>query len=143
MDPAVPVQGAWQSAVPTQTARRPAVPAPIIWQAARPSQAALWPGSVAAVAEGVPHTDAGPAAGEARTGAPETAASTGMDSEELRKLIGNSGDEATPHAKRPADLDDPDSLRELADKVYPQLRRLLRGELLADRERAGLLSELS
>ena len=45
--------------------------------------------------------------------------------------------------KRPADLDDPASLDELAAKVYPRLRRLLRGELITDRERAGLLADLS
>ncbi|MGD0556578.1 MAG: DUF4157 domain-containing protein [Streptosporangiaceae bacterium] len=45
--------------------------------------------------------------------------------------------------KRVADLDDPVSLDELARKVYPRLRRLLRVELLADRERAGLLGDLS
>ncbi len=45
--------------------------------------------------------------------------------------------------KRLADLDDPVSLDELARKVYPRLRRLLRVELLADRERAGLLGDLS
>jgi hypothetical protein len=45
--------------------------------------------------------------------------------------------------RRPADLDDPTSLDELTRKIYPRLRRLLKGELLADRERAGLLSDFS
>jgi Domain of unknown function (DUF4157) len=46
-------------------------------------------------------------------------------------------------SERPADLDDPVSLDELASKVYPLLRSMLRGELLVDRERAGLLADIS
>jgi len=116
MDPAAPVQGAWPAAAPTQTTWRPA------W----PGQAALLPGPAAAVAGGTPLPDAAPAPGAARTGTTEATADRVAESP----------------ATRPADLDDPVSLDELADKVYRRFRRLLRGELLADHERAGLLGEL-
>jgi Domain of unknown function (DUF4157) len=56
--------------------------------------------------------------------------------EHCERLIELSGE-------RPADLDDPVSLDELASKVYPLLRSMLRGELLVDRERAGLLADIS
>jgi hypothetical protein len=45
--------------------------------------------------------------------------------------------------QRPADLDDPASLDELTSMVYPRLRSMLRSELLVDRERAGLLADIS
>jgi hypothetical protein len=43
--------------------------------------------------------------------------------------------------ERPVDLDDPISLDELATKLFARLRRLLRSDLLIDRERAGLLAD--
>jgi hypothetical protein len=43
--------------------------------------------------------------------------------------------------KRTVDLNDSRSIGELAAKLYQPLRGLLRGELIVDRERAGLLSD--
>ena len=43
--------------------------------------------------------------------------------------------------KRTVDLNDSRSIGELATKLYQPLRGLLRGELIVDRERAGLLSD--
>jgi hypothetical protein len=44
-------------------------------------------------------------------------------------------------AQRPANLDNVLDMEELAVKVYQRLRGLLRGELIVDRERAGLLTD--
>jgi hypothetical protein len=44
-------------------------------------------------------------------------------------------------SQRPADLDDPVELDELAAKLYRRLRAKLRLELIVDRERAGLLTD--
>lgn len=43
--------------------------------------------------------------------------------------------------QRLANLDDSTDLDELAEKIYHRLRDMLRGELLVDRERAGLLTD--
>ena len=43
--------------------------------------------------------------------------------------------------QRLANLDDSTNLDELAEKIYHRLRDMLRGELLVDRERAGLLTD--
>jgi hypothetical protein len=45
-------------------------------------------------------------------------------------------------AQRPLDMDDPADLDELARRLYPKLHRELRLELLVDRERSGLLSDI-
>jgi hypothetical protein len=45
-------------------------------------------------------------------------------------------------AQRPLDMDDPAGLDELARRLYPRLHRELRLELLVDRERSGLLSDI-
>jgi hypothetical protein len=44
-------------------------------------------------------------------------------------------------AQRPANLDNVLDMEELAVKLYHRLRGLLRGELIVDRERAGLLTD--
>jgi hypothetical protein len=44
-------------------------------------------------------------------------------------------------AQRPANLDDVLHMEELAVKLYHRLRTMLRGELIVDRERAGLLTD--
>lgn len=62
---------------------------------------------------------------------------------QLSGLIANAGRLTELCAQRPADLDDPVSLDELSTKVYQRLRGMLRGELLVDRERAGLLADIS
>jgi Domain of unknown function (DUF4157) len=67
----------------------------------------------------------------------------GVAREEMAGLIENASRLAELSAMRPADLDDPVSLDELASRVYPRLRGLLRGELLIDRERSGLLADPS
>jgi hypothetical protein len=43
--------------------------------------------------------------------------------------------------QRSPDLDDALDMDELAGKLYPRLRGLLRGELIVDRERAGTLAD--
>jgi Domain of unknown function (DUF4157) len=54
---------------------------------------------------------------------------------ELRDRVGELA------SRRPADLDDPVELDELAAKLYRRLRSKLRLELIVDRERAGLLTD--
>jgi hypothetical protein len=63
--------------------------------------------------------------------------------EQLSGLIANAERLTELCAERPANLDDPVSLDELSSKVYQRLRGMLRGELLVDRERAGLLADIS
>jgi hypothetical protein len=112
--------------------------------------------------------ESGPASGAGVTAAGELGSPAGLTglavapaSQELAVTPGGQAtgaetgrkelDELAEHAERliemagerPADLDDPADLDELASKVYPRLRRMLRGELLVDRERAGLLADLS
>jgi hypothetical protein len=72
-----------------------------------------------------------------------TAAEADEREQELDELIEHSERLVKLAATRPADLDDAASLEELVSKLYPRLRGLLRGELLVDRERAGLLADLS
>lgn len=72
-----------------------------------------------------------------------TATETGTVKKELAELAEHSERLVALAAKRPADLDDPASLDELAAKVYPRLRGMVRAELLVDRERAGLLADMS
>lgn len=67
----------------------------------------------------------------------------GADKKKLAELVENSDRLAALSKMRPADLGDQNSLDELTSKVYPQLRSMLRAELLVDRERAGLLADLS
>jgi hypothetical protein len=62
-------------------------------------------------------------------------------SEELSALLQYAGRLAEMCEERPVVLDDPITIDELAMKAYPRLRRLLRAELLVDRERAGLLTD--
>jgi hypothetical protein len=71
------------------------------------------------------------------------AAGAGAGRKELDELAEHSQRLVELSGERPADLDDPVSLDELASKVYPLLRSMLRGELLVDRERAGLLADIS
>jgi hypothetical protein len=81
--------------------------------------------------------------GGAQSSAPDGKATAAEpDQEMLKKLDENSARLEELSAEHKADLNDPASLDELARKVYPRLRRLLRAELLVDRERAGLLGEL-
>jgi hypothetical protein len=63
--------------------------------------------------------------------------------EQITGLLASSARLAELSAARPANLDDPVSLDELATKVYQRLRGMLRAELLVDRERAGLLADIS
>jgi len=72
-----------------------------------------------------------------------TATGPAAGKEELGDLAEHSERLVSLAKKRPADLDDPTSLDELARKVYPRLRGMLRGELLTDRERSGLLADFS
>jgi hypothetical protein len=71
------------------------------------------------------------------------AAAQQVQHEQLSGLIANAERLTEMCAQRPADLDDPVSLDELSTKVYQRLRGMLRGELLVDRERAGLLADIS
>lgn len=82
------------------------------------------------------------AAGHGGTNGPADPVAAHPDGQPESAQEGPTNREEKP-GKRLADLDDPVSLDELARKVYPRLRRLLRVELLADRERAGLLGDLS
>jgi Domain of unknown function (DUF4157) len=68
---------------------------------------------------------------------------TGSGRKELDELAEHSERLVELAGERPADLDDDVCLDELASKVYPRLRSMLRGELLVDRERAGLLADIS
>ena len=43
--------------------------------------------------------------------------------------------------QRPLDLDDPGDIEELSGRIYQQIHRRLRRELLVERERAGRLGE--
>jgi hypothetical protein len=71
------------------------------------------------------------------------AAGSGSGTKELAELAEHSERLVKLAGKRPPDLDDPASLDELATKVYPLLRGMVRAELLVDRERAGLLADPS
>jgi hypothetical protein len=67
----------------------------------------------------------------------------GVSEEEFARLLANSARLAELCTERTANLDDPASLDELAAKVYQRLQGMLRTELLVDRERAGLLADIS
>jgi hypothetical protein len=82
------------------------------------------PATADAAAPGVPALDPSAAATEAHSGLAE-----------LRNQI------AELAGQRPAALDDPVELDELAAKLYRRLRSKLRLELIVDRERAGLLTD--
>jgi hypothetical protein len=62
---------------------------------------------------------------------------------ELAELLANQDRLLELSATRPPDLDDPYSMDELAGTLFGRLRRLLRAELLLDRERAGRLADAS
>lgn len=83
----------------------------------------------------------GPAPDGPVTVADGSAAPAAAVSEEIASLLRNSERLAEMCEERPVDLDDPTTIDELATKAYPRMRRMLRAELLVDRERAGLLAD--
>ena len=139
---AVPSQAVPSQAVPSQTVtawQEPGAPAPVV-------NGANGGGHAVSSGDGGTNEPVNPAS--AQTGGQPGATPAGQE-EPHGKTDGKPDGQEEPHGKpekdkkRPADLDDPASLDELATKVYPRLRRLLRGELITDRERAGLLGDFS
>jgi hypothetical protein len=61
--------------------------------------------------------------------------------DEMQELLDNRERLVELCQAQPADLNDPLSLDELAGRLFGRLRRLLRADLLIDRERAGLLAD--
>lgn len=59
----------------------------------------------------------------------------------IAELADAVGELSARHADRP-DLSDPDAFTDLADRIYRNVRNGLRQELLVDRERTGLLTDL-
>jgi len=62
---------------------------------------------------------------------------------ELQVILANSQRLAELCNERSVDLDDSISLDELATKLFGRIRSMLRGDLLIDRERAGLLADFT
>ncbi len=98
------------------------------------------PASAPALGTAIPPSAPGPAP-EAATQNAQNAHSA--QHEQLSELVANAARLTELCAQRPANLDDPVSLDELSTKVYQRMRGMLRGELLVDRERAGLLADIS